>query len=53
MLYMLLFEKLIRDEQQKVTEPILNDDNDQQKSQFVILYYLINGCKSERKLRKD
>ena len=25
-LYMLSFEKLVRDERQKVTEPILNDD---------------------------
>ena len=36
-LYMLSFEKLVRDEQQKVIEPILNDDNDQQKSYIVIL----------------
>ena len=30
--YLLSFEKLVRDEQQKVIEPILSDDNNQQKS---------------------
>ena len=36
-LNMLAFEKLVRDEQQKVIEPILNDNDDKY---LIIFYYL-------------
>ena len=47
-LYMLSFEKLIRDEQQTI-RPYLTEDEDQQKSYIVFL----KGCKSKRILREN